>query len=464
MLDTGEAFRVEERVTLPGLGPGERIFQTEKQPYRMPDGSIGGVIGVARDITDIRRALEELRTSDERLSFALSAASVGYWDHDMVSDRVYYADTWFTMLGYEPGELSMTVECFWDELLHPDDRERVAAAHESYVRGDLDVYDVECRLRRKDGGWHWIRDIGSIIERDHERRPTRMVGVHVDVDDRQRQQDLLETALVAANEGLWEWNVPDNTCYFDDMWFKLLGYDPGELPMEFETWEELCHPDDLESAQLALGRYLRGESPSYAFEHRLWTKTGSWKWVLGTGRIIERDSQGRPTRVVGVNMDIDDRMHAAETLEYALDAAEAANLAKSQFLANMSHEIRTPMTAIVGYADLMVNDPDLIADQQKMQETAGVIQRNGEHLLALINDILDLSKIDAGKMKAESVRTDLGELIYDVYNLHRARASHKGIRLEIQQRDALPDAVMADPVRIRQVLMNLVNNAIKFTE
>jgi len=122
------------------------------------------------------------------------------------------------------------------------------------------------------------------------------------------------------------------------------------------------------------------------------------------------------------------------------------------------------MTAIVGYADLMVNDPDLIADQQKMQETAGVIQRNGEHLLALINDILDLSKIDAGKMKAESVRTDLGELIYDVYNLHRARASHKGIRLEIQQRDALPDAVMADPVRIRQVLMNLVNNAIKFTE
>ncbi|MEO0629971.1 MAG: PAS domain-containing protein, partial [Planctomycetota bacterium] len=228
VMTSGEAVRVVEKVSLPGFGADERIFETEKQPYRLPDGSIGGVIGVARDITDIRRALEELRTSDERLSFALSAASVGYWDHDMVSDRVYYADTWFTMLGYEPGELDMTVDCFWNELLHPDDRERVAANHDAYVRGEIDTYDVQCRLRHKDGGWHWIRDIGSIIERDDEGRPTRMVGVHVDVDDRKRQQDLLETALIAANEGIWEWNVPDNTCYFDDMWFRLLGYEPGE--------------------------------------------------------------------------------------------------------------------------------------------------------------------------------------------------------------------------------------------
>ena len=319
-------------------------------------------------------------------------------------------------------------------------------------------------LKHKSGAWHWIRDIGSIIERDGEGRPTRMVGVHIDIDERERQHVMLQTALVAANEGLWEWIIPDNRCYFDDMWYRLLGYEPGELPMEFETWEALCHPQDIESTKLALGRFLRGEVDSYEAEHRLWTKQGTWKWVLGTGTITERDEQGRPVRVVGVNMDIDDRMRVAETLEHALDAAEAANLAKSRFLANMSHEIRTPMTAIVGYAELMANDDELLADRDRMRETAAIVQRNGEHLLTIINDILDISKIDAGKMTTESVRTNLRELVGDVYELHRSRATHKGIRLEIQQRDALPDAVMADPVRIRQVLMNLVNNAIKFTE
>ena len=463
VMRTGEPVRTEECVTLPGLD-GERIFYTEKHPYRLPDGTIGGVIGVGRDMTDIRSALERLRTSEERMSFALSAASVGFWDHDMVADRVYYADTWFTMLGYAPGELPMTSACFWNDLLHPDDREAVWAAHETYKSGRTDGHDVQCRLRQKNGSWRWIRDIGSIIERDSRGRPSRMVGVHLDIDGRKREQEMLATALVAANEGLWEWSVLDNRCYFDDMWYTLLGYEPGELPMELETWETLCHPEDLEPAQLALGRYLRGESDSYSFEHRLRTKQDTWKWVLGTGTITDRDAIGRPLRMVGVTMDIDDRKHAAETLEHALDAAEAANLAKSQFLANMSHEIRTPMTAIVGYAELMASDPELFSDRKQMQETAAIVQRNGEHLLALINDILDLTKIDAGKMTTESVRMDLLELIGDVHELHRRRASHKGIRLEIQQRDAMPNAVMADPVRIRQVVMNLVNNAIKFTE
>ncbi|MEL7239759.1 MAG: PAS domain-containing protein, partial [Planctomycetota bacterium] len=218
VMRTGEPVRVEERVVLAGLGEAERIFDSEKHPYRLPDGSIGGVIGVARDVTDFLRAVDEVRDTEARLSFALSAAGVGYWDHDVVSDRVEYADTWFTMLGYEPGEIPMTVECFWNDLLHPDDRAAVRAAHKAYLAGRTYSYDVQCRLKHKSGAWHWIRDIGSIIERDGDGRPTRMVGVHIDIDERERQHVMLQTALVAANEGLWEWIIPDNRCYFDDMW------------------------------------------------------------------------------------------------------------------------------------------------------------------------------------------------------------------------------------------------------
>ncbi len=464
VLRTGEPIRVEEHVTLEGLGTGERIFESEKHPYRLPDGSTGGVIGVCRDITEIRAAMDEAQRSRQRLNFALSAAGVGYWDHDITTDEVYYADTWYTMLGYKPGELPMTLGSFWNDLLHPDDREQVRAAHDEYLSGRADSYDTHVRLRRKDGSWHAVRNIGSIIERSEVGNPMRIVGVHVDVDQQQRAQVRLETALVAANEGLWEWSIPDNSCYFDDMWYRLLGYEPGELPMEFESWEAICHPDDLEMAKLALGRYLTGETPTYAFEHRLRTKQGVWKWILGTGRITERDEEGRPMRLVGVNLDIDDRMYSAETLERALGEAEAANTAKSQFLANMSHEIRTPMTAILGYAELMASDEEIGRDQDRMRETAGIIQRNGEHLLAIINDILDISKIDAGKMTIEAVRTDPLEIIRDVHELLRGRAIRKGLRYELQQRDPLPDAIVTDPVRIRQILMNLVQNAIKFTE
>ncbi len=461
-IELNAPVRIEERVQLPGRSEW-RSYYVEKHPYRLPDGTVAGVLGVCRDITELRTAMEGVRVSEARLNFAMHSAGLGLWDWDLTTNETYFNETWYTMLGYEPGELPMTIES-WTSICDPRDLAASNEAIRAYLAGETDVYSRKARVRCKDGTWKWIHDIGRVCEWDELGRPTRMVGLHQDIDEQTLAKDRLEMALLAANEGLWEWSIPDNRCYFDDTWYTMLGYEPRELPMEFSTWEALCHPEDLDQAREALQRYLRGEAPAYAVEHRLRVKSGEWRWFLGTGRITERDDRGNPMRVVGVNLDIDEQKHTAETLERALVAAEAGNLAKSKFLANMSHEIRTPMTAIVGYAEMMVGDPDLMADQQQMREAAAIIQRNGDHLLRIINDILDLSKVDAGKMTTESVRTDLLELTNDVIELHRSRATHKGIRLELQQRDALPDAVMADPVRVRQILMNLVSNAIKFTE
>ncbi|MEM8757015.1 MAG: PAS domain-containing protein [Planctomycetota bacterium] len=452
-----EPIDLEEQVETPA---GTVHFLTTKQPHVGPDGRVHGVIGVSRDVTEYHTLIAEARRSQESLQFALHAADGGFWDHDLVTDTVHYSDSWYSMLGYEPQEFTATPGLFWDVLLDARDVDRVRDAHDAYLCGEAELYHEEIRLTCKNGSSRWVLDVGRVIERDDRGRPLRMVGVHIDIDERKREHDRLQTALRAMRSGLWEWDLSDNTCLFDDEWFSVLGYEPGELPQAFETWESLCHPDDLLSAKTALGTYLAGSSDRYAFEHRLWTKQGTWKWVLGTGTVTSRDTEGRPLRVVGVNIDFDERRKADEQLADALFAAEHANRAKSQFLANMSHEIRTPMTAILGYTELILAETRLEPAQREMIST---IYRNGEHLLSLINDILDLSKIEAGKMTIEQIEFSPAEVLLGVRELMAERAAAKGIRFELDGQSRIPERMMGDPVRLRQILVNLVGNAIKFT-
>ena len=451
---------VDEEITTPS---GTVFFSTSKQPYRMPDGRIIGVIGVSRDVTDYKRAIRQVQTSEERLVFALASANQGFWDHDLITDEVVYNSTWFTMLGYDPHDALMTSAFFWDQILDPADRDRVRSAHDAYLRGEASEYREELRLRCRDGSWKWVLDVGRIIERDEHGAPTRMVGVHLDIDEQRRNQDRLETAMISAKQGVWEWNLLDNTCFFAGQWFRVIGYEPNELPPTFETWESLCHPDDLSVFRKRLSDYLTGASDRFACEHRLWTKQGDWKWVEATAQITEHDSNDLPVRAVGVILDVDERHQNAVRLAEALEQAERANEAKSQFLANMSHEIRTPMTSILGYSELLMTESSSLAeaDRHSAKET---IYRNGQHLLELINDILDLSKIEAGKMTIEPRDISPAALIADVHRLMSVRAETKGIVFEIDREATAPVSMVTDAIRVRQVLINLVGNAIKFTE
>jgi PAS domain S-box-containing protein len=291
-----------------------------------------------------------------------------------------------------------------------------------------------------------------------------------------RSEQQLALALHGAGLGLWDWHVPSGRVEVNPRWAEMLGYRVEDVEPHFDTWYSLVHPDDLVAVNEVLRRHLEGLEADYRCEHRLRHRNGHWLWVLAAGRVVERDPQGRPMRAVGIHLDISDRRAAevaversrqdlelrvaerTEALAEVTRRAEAASLAKSAFLANMSHEIRTPMNAIIGLSHLMAEHT---VDARQADRIAKV-ERAANHLMVIINDILDLSKIEAGRLALEQVPFRLGELIEQVRSLVATQASARGLHLSVQI-DAAPDHLVGDPTRVRQALLNLASNAVKFT-
>eukprot|EP00899_Mesostigma_viride_P026867 jgi/Mesvir1/7365/Mv19168-RA.1 len=241
----------------------------------------------------------------------------------------------------------------------------------------------------------------------------------------------------------------------------MLGYEEHELEVSEETWRRLMHPDDLEETSAQLGEHLAGRSPVFSAEHRMAHKDGHWMWVLNTGKVMERDAEGKPLRATGIHQDISVRKKLEEDLTAALAASQTANRAKSAFLANMSHEIRTPMAGILGAGALLLDTP--LGPEQR--ELAGMMVESTQLLLSIVNDILDLSKIEEGFLSVETMPTNLDELLAHVCKLFEPKAREKGIDIQLNNvaHDCTHRWFLSDPTRLRQILLNLVGNAVKFT-
>ena len=291
-----------------------------------------------------------------------------------------------------------------------------------------------------------------------------------------RSEQRLALALHGAQLGLWDWHVPSGHVEFNARWAEMLGYRPADVDPRIDSWRALVHPDDWPTVDAALQPHLAGDTPAFRFEHRLRHRDGHWVWVLDAGRVVERDGNGAPLRAVGIHLDVSDRRAAQEALEHsrteleqrvaerteqlaaATRRAEAASLAKSEFLANMSHEIRTPLNAIVGLSRLLAG----ASDDARQVDRVGKIERAAAHLTSIIDDILDLSKIEAGRLRLEQVGFDPREVLDQVRSFVAAQAEAKGLALSVDAGD-LPDALVGDPTRLRQALLNLASNAVKFT-
>ncbi|MCU0570819.1 MAG: ATP-binding protein, partial [Oculatellaceae cyanobacterium Prado106] len=246
---------------------------------------------------------------------------------------------------------------------------------------------------------------------------------------------------------------------WDDNQFRLIGYEPGEVVPSYEVWRDRIHPDDREAVEQADRHALLHQTP-LQLEYRIVYPNGEVRWVLDKARVVH-DPTGRSIRMVGAKIDITELKQQAAELQKAKESAEAANRAKSIFLANMSHELRTPLNSILGFSQLLSRDPSLYPHQQ---DQLGIINRSGEYLLSLINNILEMSKIEAGRVVLDHEAVDLFHLLGGLEDMLQMKAAAKGIELTFELAVDLPRQVKTDAGKVRQVLINLVDNAIKFTE
>ncbi|EIO3936779.1 response regulator [Vibrio vulnificus] len=285
-----------------------------------------------------------------------------------------------------------------------------------------------------------------------------------------RDIERLDFAAQGANLGIWDFNPSTGCIIGNKTWAIQKKLEPNHLFADdalfseiingIEKWSEIVHPDDVAETTDKIQAHLDGETELYHAEFRVRCGDGQWKWILDLGRVFERDQDGVPVRMNGIHVDIDKLKRLQQSLSETKDKAEVANRAKSIFLANMSHELRTPLNAVLGYTQLMKCDQRLTA---KHHEYLDIINRSGEHLLSLINDVLDMSKIDAGHSVVERKWFNFREVSEEINDLMQMKAMQKQLTLHCRVEDSVPHFVLGDVVKTRQVLINLLGNSIKFT-
>ena len=257
-----------------------------------------------------------------------------------------------------------------------------------------------------------------------------------------RNQERLQLSLWGANIGLWDWDVADNDVKFNKQWSKMFGYQSKKIKSSLDTWKEMIHPEDKQEAIEKLNEHLEGKTDYFESEHRMQTKDGNWKWVLGRGRVVKRDKNENPLRVVGVHVDITNKK-------------ELDNM-KSELISTVSHEIRTPLSSVLGFTELLI-ERDLTPE--KRNKYLELIHRESNRLKNLINDFLDIQRIETGQ-QLDLAKTELKPLIEEVVELYEVHDNH-WFKINLQDEDC---EVVADYNKIKQVVTNLVSNAVKYSK
>lgn len=297
-------------------------------------------------------------------------------------------------------------------------------------------------------------------------KTTRISNRQKTADVQQENNSILEVAMHAANMAWWKMDIPTGNITFGKKKAEMLGYPPEKFK-HYTDFMALVHPEDSDRIMNIMRGHYNGLLDRYEGEYRIKTVTGEYKWFYDVGSIVKRDLNGKPLSVVGLVLDITERKIVEDALHTAMQESEVLrkksddeNKAKSEFFANMSHEIRTPMNGVIGIAGLLL-DTEL---DQKQIRYARIIRSSGEALLSLINDILDYSKIEAYKLELEIVEFDLRKIMDDTIELMLEKAEEKGIALAFLCDPDTPKFLRGDPGRLRQIVLNLLGNAIKFTE
>ncbi|MES2583524.1 MAG: PAS domain S-box protein [Pseudomonadota bacterium] len=454
---------------LKGVRKDGSSFSVEVGLSKLP--TLGGrgvnVCASVRDISERKEAERRVRESEQRLDLAMRGGNLGLWDWQARTGDVVTNAVWAEMLGYTPQELAQAYpshsEC-WRSLVHPDDLPATEATMDAFQRNQTPLYRAEYRMRSKSGEWHWILDTGYPVERNAEGNPQRVVGIHQDITER-RQAELairnsqrqIRTLVDSIGSVITMKDREGRYQLLNGTYEKVIGV--SEKDVLGKTAHDFM-PKDVADRIAAVEQEVMDSGMPITYEERLSGRDRSEVRDYMTTKTPLRDESGSIYGVCGIATDITERKQIELEILRAKEIAEEATKAKSDFLANMSHEIRTPMNAIIGMSHLALQT-NLDKKQRNYIEK---VHRSGENLLGIINDILDFSKIEAGKMSMETIDFRLEDVMDNLANLVGMKAEDKGLELLFNANPNVPTALKGDPLRLGQILINLGNNAVKFTE
>ena len=450
-------------------GGREYVLDIEIKPLHDATGMLTGFMAIESDITEQMEAGNRLKEATERFELAVAGTADGVWDWNIATGAVYYAPRFKELLRYsaDATDFPALFESF-SSRLHPDDLAPTQAAISRAIETDT-PYEAEYRLRTREGEWRWFRARGA-TQRDPSGRAVRMAGAISDITQARASEEqlkiataLLEEAQTVARMGNWSFDLATGKVHWSKQVYALFGRREADGPPDYASVLSDYHPDDSRALDAAV-RACTAEGNPYSLVLRTsGLRSSETRYVRGEGR-ARFDASGKVVGLFGTATDVTAEIKSREALLQAQAEAEAASHAKSEFLANMSHEIRTPLTAILGFADFLREDGDVGHAPTRRLQTIDTIRNAGTHLLTVINDILDISKIEANKMTVERVATPLTTILHEVAGLIRPRAAGKGVTLTASLASPVPDLILSDPTRLRQILMNLVGNAAKFTD
>ena len=420
-----------------------------------------------------------------KMHLMVKATNIGLWDMKMKGgdpsdpdNEFVFSDEFRKLLGFEnendfPNKFKSQVSC-----MHPSVREHVLDTFRKHVldKTGQTPYDLEYRMIKKNGEIGFFRDVGETL-RDAQGNPLHTAGALMDVTEKwndalAKEQQLSKIHMLVHAAGLAMWDVdltyenPENPALlfkWSNEFRLMLGYEnEDDFPNEMSSLDGKIFPGDNERVWDAFYAHVNDKTGNTPFdiEFRIKRKSGEYIFVHNTAETI-RDADGNALFISGAMRDITALKDMVLEMDEQRRAAEAANLAKSAFLSTMSHEIRTPMNAILGITEIQLMNPDL---SEEARESYEKIYTSGDLLLSIINDILDLSKIEAGKLELQNAKYEIASLLSDTSQLNMMRIGSKPIEFELHVDENLPSYLIGDELRIKQVLNNILSNAFKYTE
>ena len=439
----------------------ERILTGKVKLYAENDVIIK-MTGIIRDITDARKSEMDFINKTRQLAEAQASAHIGNWEWNFVSGELEWSDELYRIHGLIPGEPEITYER-WVKFIHPDDE----AYFENILKQqypDQHQTDVSYRIIRPDGTMRMVHGKFKVFT-DSTDKTIRMRGTIQDVTELKKAEEALlykteqlNKAQQSARIGSWEWNAQNNSLEWSAEMFRIYGVTNSEFNVSYEAAIKLVHPDDAAYVQKV---FMQQENYNkrYNIYFRIIRPDGVEVTVNARAQIFS-DIEGNIRRITGTVQDVTLQKENEQELVRLKELAEASEKIKDQFLANMSHEIRTPMNAIIGFSDLLT-ESNLGEDEKDYVKT---IKHAGENLLTIINDILDISKIEAGMMVIQKSNFSIKDSLKSLNELMALKAQQKNIQLSFTCAPNVPETVTGDGIRFSQIMINLIGNAVKFTE